>query len=392
MDNTSNEQVGKDSAEIHTKRTDGFFVSKTALIRGSFFAALVTATYTVLATSILDSTMEVISSAFGKLRGDGQIVSLKSEIEELKLALDAEKKLHKTDVEELSDLGSSYVTLSHTSKRDCFTELRGWIVSRNYEIIRNYPEISALEINPSGTRIHLRCIGSNSSDHSYISVFASRKNNEANRDIHDELNAFFWKKFDFNEVNFPKNREWSSQGPYSAIGVMQLEMPYEQYERWLSEGVMPDKIDSTLNTSGTIKKCDEYPGGYCSYRFPRFSITIRAPLDDIELKSGFPFLSHDAFYRLSDYLESNYVLTKSQNSESGNEPVIVIDSESSEIAMNTEENVNVPVLVMISAMNYGEVESSSANMRFLFNDAKNLLGNIEGVQTDRSFELILKSW
>ncbi len=359
-------------------------------------SAILTAVNALIGEAIVNKSLSAAQWVLAEINGDNDVIKMKEELARL-------KDEHAAKIEHLIDIDSAYISLANRDKGYCYSISKNWIKDNNARVTKADPERYSVEIEYSAARIHFRCIGNRFSDTTFLLIASSNEYNSTLSEVFNSLKAKNANDSELSAMLQPQDDDWLSQGPYSQLGFIKLKMSHSELINWL-EGDFPDHIRSSLLSNGAKFSCNSSQSGNCTFRYPRFSIFFRAPLSDEEAGLPFPYLNYEQLEEFLNWqsrsavglLLPNDVLrdtpaivadSSPKVSDSGPEPEVVVVE-----AVSSAEEVVVPVLVMISAANFGESSIDSINGRFLGKDAEELISDIPGVLESGRLVQLFRDW
>jgi hypothetical protein len=348
------------------------------------------AIWSTIATSMVENTQSYLAEQLDAIQGGDVIRGLREQLSRQELAhgsmlarvqndfaaeratlqeeFAAERATLQAEKEKILADGAvvttAYVNFAFRSRQYCFDAVRAWAREKGFpEVEPSYPTHFIVNVIYSGVRLHLRCVGGEYSDKTFLLVAAPLTADPQLNSAHRALSDHFVMLDRYPEAVQPADLGWVNIGPFFEVGFVELELSYADLRAWY-RGAIPSAIVTALSLPGSnVSTYSANSYYFFTSRNPGSSITIRSPDFDV-----YSLYGPDQVWRPSAEVQAE-----------GTEPDAAL-------------RVRVEVLVAIAGVNYGERGLSWLAGRYLGDEAKGLLARTPGIVDGGAMRPVLRSW
>lgn len=372
---------------------EGIFIDWGRIKKASVVLAIVTAVYSTLATSLVEKIKEGLLDAVAFISGDTRVAQLEKQIKETAIA-------HAAEVESLQMISTAYIELANRDQEFCFSQIQDWITDEDLKVVEMDSERYRVVLQLADRPVVLRCIGAKYSDTTFISLNSARRNINSLDLALNQLNGRLWRYRDAQSVVEPNDQDWKSEGPFGYLISVKVELTYDSFVKWQERGELPDAFQAAFSSEGSRFNCRESTPQVCTFRYPRYAISVRAPTGDQDIESGIPWVSADDYYTAEDYFSGSTffpeVVVEVEPQEEPSDSTTTEPVEEPEVVVvegySGGDIVTVPLLILVTINDFGQGNAYSDRDLNMVNRIERKLLRMDGIDREFGVNWILLNW
>jgi hypothetical protein len=388
------QKAGQKPKQADRVKSEGFFIDWGKIKKASIVIAVITAVYSTLATSLVETVKEGLLDFVAFVSGDTRVSQLEAKIKETQIA-------HAAEVESLQMISTAFIELANRDQEYCFLQIQDWIKEEDLSVVEMDSERYRVTLQLADRPVVLRCIGAKYSDTTFITLTTARRNVSSLDLAMNQLNGRLWRFRDAQSVVEPDDQDWKSEGPFGYLISVRVQMSYENFVKWQERGELPDSFHTALSSDGSKSSCRESSPQVCTFRYPRFAVSVRAPTGDQDVDSGIPWISVDDYYLAEEYFGGTSpfseveISTEPQAEGSTDAPVAdpVFEPEVVVVeGFSADDLVTVPVLILVTMNDFGQGNAYSNSDLNMVNRIERKLLRMEGIDREFGVNWIMVNW